>query len=441
MRAAINRARAGRPAQARLRAAPVRPRAGARARRTCSARGCSPSERIDLLLDVGANEGQYAVRMRRAGFAGRIVSFEPLSEAFAVLERRARRRSALGGAPARAVRRRRRAPRSTSPATRRRSSLLDDGRAAPRERPESAYVGSEQVPTARLDSLWDELAAASACSSSSTSRASRCTSCAAPSASLGELARRAGRAGARAPLRGRLAVARGRRPPRRRAASSWPGSSRASTTRTAAACSSSTGSFLRLVTPKLTIITPSFNQAAFIERTLRSVLDQGYENLEYIDRRRRLDRRIVEIIRALRGPHRVVGERARRGPDRRAQQGPAPRDRRHRRLHQQRRLLPPRRVRPRGAARSRSSRSARWVVGACRFVDADDSVRNVWAPELPAQRRHWWMLEPVGRPAGRRPSGGASCSTSSAPSARTCTTSSTPSTALRLRLRRRHARA
>ena len=47
------------------------------------------SERIDLLLDVGANEGQYALRMRRAGFQGRIVSFEPLSDAFAALERRA----------------------------------------------------------------------------------------------------------------------------------------------------------------------------------------------------------------------------------------------------------------------------------------------------------------------------------------------------------------
>lgn len=37
-----------------------------------------------------------------------------------------------------------------------------------------------------------------------------------------------------------------------------------------------------MTSPLISIITPSFNQAQFLEETLRSVLEQGYPNLEYI---------------------------------------------------------------------------------------------------------------------------------------------------------------
>lgn len=43
--------------------------------------------RIDVVIDVGANEGQFGHGLREAGYTGRIVSFEPSPLAFGSLER------------------------------------------------------------------------------------------------------------------------------------------------------------------------------------------------------------------------------------------------------------------------------------------------------------------------------------------------------------------
>ena len=45
--------------------------------------------RVNCVFDVGANTGQYGKGLRRFGYAGRIVSFEPVSDTFAKLHKSA----------------------------------------------------------------------------------------------------------------------------------------------------------------------------------------------------------------------------------------------------------------------------------------------------------------------------------------------------------------
>jgi FkbM family methyltransferase len=47
------------------------------------------SNHIDLLIDIGANSGQFGEKMREIGYSGKMISFEPMSKAFAQLKARA----------------------------------------------------------------------------------------------------------------------------------------------------------------------------------------------------------------------------------------------------------------------------------------------------------------------------------------------------------------
>ena len=88
--------------------------------------------------------------------ASRIVSFEPLADAFAALERAATS-DARCGVPAAGsgiLKRHDRDPRRANAA----SSLLAINDRALRSAPQAGYVSTEQVEVTRLDSIWPELA-------------------------------------------------------------------------------------------------------------------------------------------------------------------------------------------------------------------------------------------------------------------------------------------
>ena len=111
---------------------------------------------IDLVLDVGANKGQFASEIRQSGYAGRIVSFEPLSQAHAGLLQssagdslwKACPRCALGDYVGEV---------EINIAGNSQSSsilpMLETHRSAA---PASAYQGKEVVPITTLDAIADQ---------------------------------------------------------------------------------------------------------------------------------------------------------------------------------------------------------------------------------------------------------------------------------------------
>ncbi len=113
---------------------------------------------IDLVLDVGGNTGQYGQRLRRAGYGGRIVSFEPQSEAHAALS------EAAAGDAAWAVSSRMAIGDSAEPLVLNLSPASDmsSALAMTDEMAElldsAAFTGTETVPQQRLDAVFDDFA-------------------------------------------------------------------------------------------------------------------------------------------------------------------------------------------------------------------------------------------------------------------------------------------
>jgi glycosyltransferase involved in cell wall biosynthesis len=142
--------------------------------------------------------------------------------------------------------------------------------------------------------------------------------------------------------------------------------------------------------PKLSIVTPSFQQAAFIERTIRSVLDQGYEDLEYliVDGgstdgsvdviERYADRLAWWVSEADDGQTDALNKGLRRATGDIIAY-----------INSDDYYLPG----AFAAALAAFERTdALWVAGSARFVDADDVVSEVWEPRLPLSRlRASWL--------------------------------------------------
>jgi glycosyltransferase involved in cell wall biosynthesis len=150
--------------------------------------------------------------------------------------------------------------------------------------------------------------------------------------------------------------------------------------------------------PKLSIITPSLNQGQFIERTIRSVLDQGYENLEYLIVDGGSTDSSLDVIRAYEDRISWWVSESDEGQTDALNKGLA-------RatgdviayINSDDYYLP-------GAFETAvgllEESGASWVAGAARFVDENGALTEIWRPQQPQAYestiagRHWWMLAP-----------------------------------------------
>lgn len=108
---------------------------------------------IDLVLDVGANTGQFATTLRRSRYNGRIVSFEPLLGAYEQLLRNSAKDALWTIAPRMAIGDMDGEIAINVSANSVSSSIANMLRTHLEAEPESRYIGKENVLISRLDTV------------------------------------------------------------------------------------------------------------------------------------------------------------------------------------------------------------------------------------------------------------------------------------------------
>lgn len=109
---------------------------------------------IDLVLDVGAHEGQYAQMLFRTGYAGEIISYEPLPASFRVLRNIAVKSKNFWAVSETAVGDETGVMKlHIAGGNKSSSSLLPMHQRHIDAAPHTAYVGEKDVPVQRLDDI------------------------------------------------------------------------------------------------------------------------------------------------------------------------------------------------------------------------------------------------------------------------------------------------
>lgn len=112
--------------------------------------------RIDTVLDVGANVGQYGQRLRDWGYAGRIISFEPQTSAHEHLKTQSAPDPRWEVAPRMAIGDRDGEVDIQVSAETDMSSILPQNALLQKISPTSAIRATERVPIRRLDSIFSD---------------------------------------------------------------------------------------------------------------------------------------------------------------------------------------------------------------------------------------------------------------------------------------------